>query len=61
MDATVELLGRTSRIVQLFNDKHSITSLTNPRLIELSNFLNFFSKWHEETIDCGKHFISSKL
>lgn len=61
LDATIELLGHTSRIVQLFNDKHSITSLTDPRLIELSNFLNFFSKWHEESIECGKHFISSKL
>ncbi|XP_068680449.1 uncharacterized protein [Montipora foliosa] len=36
LDATIELLGHTSRIVQLFNDKHSITSLTDPRLTELS-------------------------
>ena len=61
LDATIELLGNTSRIVQLFSDKHVITSLNDPRLIELNNFLNFFSKWHEETKECGKHFISSKL
>ena len=61
LDSTVELLKHTSHIVELFTDKHSITSLSDPRLTKLNNFLIFFTKWYEESKDCGKHFISSKL
>ncbi len=57
---TILFLLHTSRIVELFSDRHAIYHLHDPRIQELNECLKFFTEWHHEATN-GKEFVSSKL
>ena len=61
VDSTILLLSHSSKMIQLFNDKLTISSLNDERLQELSSFLNFLSQWKTASGRDGKKFISEKL
>lgn len=61
VDSTILLLSHSSKMIQLFNDKLTISSLNDTRLQELSSFLNFLSQWKTASGRDGKKFISEKL
>jgi len=61
LDACIELLEHTSRVVELFStSRHCISSVNDKRMKDLDSFLVFMSDWKESCTD-NKHFISSKL
>ena len=45
VDATTELLSHTSKIIELFQDKHVISSVSDARLSHLSDFNLFLAQW----------------
>ena len=57
---TILFLHYTSRIVELFSDRHAIYHLHDPRIQELNECLKFFTEWQQEATN-GKEFVSSKL
>lgn len=61
MEATIELLTDTSRIIELFHDKNVISSTTDGRLSHLIEFYSYLSHWKTSTRDNPKNFISQKL
>jgi len=61
LDATLNLLNHTSKLIQLFQDKIPINSSTDQRLQDLSKFLLFIQEWKSSTGGDGKKFISTKL
>lgn len=61
VDATIELLGYSSKLIQLFQDKHVITSINDSRVRELNNFLIYLRKWKSTTGSDAKKIISAKL
>ena len=61
MEATIELLTHTSRIIELFHDKNVISSTTDGRLSHLIEFYSYLSRWKTSTRDNPKNFISQKL
>ena len=46
-------------MIKFFNNKQSITHITDHNLKNLIGCLDFFKEWREEAID--KHFLSTKL
>ncbi|KAK3747781.1 hypothetical protein QZH41_010671, partial [Actinostola sp. cb2023] len=61
LDATIALLNHSSKMVQLFNDKYTLSSVTDSRLKELRQFLKFIDDWKCSTEGDAKKFISPKL
>ncbi|KAL9970357.1 hypothetical protein ACROYT_G022715 [Oculina patagonica] len=61
IDATIELLTHTSRLVALFNDKRGISTLQDGRLQELKEFLAFMQDWKASTEGKANKFFSTKL
>ena len=60
LDQSIMLLKHTSRMVQLFTDKHSIYNVNDARLQDLNATLHFFYDWKQQ-IQNGKEFLSGKL
>ena len=60
LDQSIMLLKHTSRMEQLFTDKHAIYNSNDTRLQDLSAMLQFFSDWKQQ-VQHGKEFLSSKL
>lgn len=61
VDATIELLTHTSKIIQLFQDKHVISSTSDARLNHLTEFHSFLARWKSSTEGKSECFLSSKL
>ena len=57
---TILFLRHTSRMVELFSDKHAIYQICDPRLQDLNESLWFFKEWQQHA-NIGKEFISAKL
>jgi hypothetical protein len=60
LDQSIGLLKHTSRMVQLFTDKHVIYNVNDARLQDLNATLHFFNVWKQQ-IQHGKEFLSGKL
>lgn len=60
LDMTILFLRHTSRMVELFTDKHAIYQICDPRLQDINDSLKFFTQWQQQTTT-GKEFISAKL
>ena len=56
---TILFLHHTSRMVELFSDKHAIYQICNPRLQDLNDSLQFFKEWQQQA-NTGKEFLSAK-
>lgn len=61
MDATIELLNHTSKVIELFNSKVAISSISDQRLDDLSRFHTFLARWKSLTNGKSEHFFSPKL
>lgn len=61
LNSTISLLSHTSKLIDLFNDRLAIKSITDPRLRELDQFYKFMSDWRNESLDNNSQFVSSKL
>lgn len=61
VDATVEFLTHTSKVIDLFQAKHVISSTTDVRLNHLSEFHAFLVRWKSSTGGKPERFLSSKL
>jgi len=61
VDATIELLGHTSKIIELFQDKHVISSTSDACLSHLSDFHSFLVQWKSSTEGKSQRFLSTKL
>ncbi|XP_070540318.1 uncharacterized protein [Ptychodera flava] len=60
LDASIEVLTHTSKLVHLFNDvKNPIRDMSDIRLQDCTNFLTFLDNWYASVEP--KHFISRKL
>ena len=60
LDQSVMLLSHTSRMVELFDDKHAIYNINDIRQQDLKAMLIFFSDWKKQIVH-SKQFLSSKL
>ena len=60
LDMTILFLHHTSRMVELFTDKHAIYQICDPRLQDLNDSLQFFKEWQQQA-NTGKEFLSAKL
>ena len=60
LDMTILFLRHTSRMVELFSDKHAIYQICDPRLQDLNDSLQFFKEWQHQA-NTGKEFVSAKL
>lgn len=45
LDGTIELLGKTATIIEIYRDRRPITSLADERLAELENIHKWFTDW----------------
>ena len=61
LEAVIELLQHTSKLVSLFNDKLYISSTDDHRLHKLQDFYQWISCWDKATQNKRNLFISSKL
>lgn len=61
LDATISLLQYSSEMIELFNDKLPISSLTDSRMKRLNDFYLFLTGWRDETKDNNEWFISLQL
>ena len=61
IDATIELLNHTSKLVALFNDKRAISTEQDERLQELKEFLSVIQCWKSSTERKANQFFSPKL
>ncbi len=61
IDGTIELLTHTSKVIELFHDKHVIHSVADCRLNDLMRFYQFLTRWHCGTNGESNQFISHKL
>ena len=57
---TILFLTHTSRMVELFSDRHAIYHPHDSRLQDLNESLKFFGEWQREATN-EKEFISKKL
>lgn len=61
LDAVISILQHSSKLVEIFNDKQPISSVTDRRLAHLNSFHKFVLRWREESTDNNSNFLSSKL
>ena len=61
IEGTIDLLKHTSKVIELFHDKHVIHSVDNCRLHDLTRFYQFLTRWHDATNSESGQFISQKL
>ena len=54
LDGTIELLRHTSSLVKIFRDLRPIKCITDPRLNELSEVLEWFVKWEKHIKSCSE-------
>lgn len=47
LDEVIKLLGITSKLVSIFNDMKPVTSLGDPRLVELRSAVHYFKAFHD--------------
>ena len=57
---SILFLRHTSRMVELFSDKHVIYHTRDTRIQDLNDSLQFFTEWQQQATT-GKEFVSSKL
>ena len=61
IEGTIDLLKHTSKVKELFHDKHVIHSVDDCRLHDLTRFYQFLTRWHDATNGESDQFISQKL